>query len=186
MSETVTETKRPYNRKKDETATDEHDPRVNVSFTPEQIAQYFSAQNKPKKVKAVKINDKDHIGSPFQPLVGTGEELEEFEQWLVDMVMAERPSTNPMRMIGMEGYPKSLEVIRYVRSTKSTQMAMDIDNHQLAGCCMSSPGQPNHLLMWFPKGMIKMGHTIPTDMKWTAIGKTIVIDYDKIQMKYQP
>ena len=157
----------------------------------EQLAEILAGKMQPQapapKERAVKHVEGDYIGAKFQPLVGNGEGLTDYEEWLVNMVMQSRPSTNPMRMIGAEGYPSHLEAIKFVRPSKSTPMAIDLDNKHRAGCNMASPGQPNHLLLWFPKGKVRPGMNIPTDMKWGVQGKELVIYWDKATAPvYQP
>jgi hypothetical protein len=151
---------------------------ITLNINPDQLKAMIT---QPKKEKVVKRVDGDYIGAPNQPLVGTGEGLEDFEMWTVNMVMGNRTDAKG----NIEGYPQQLEVLKKYRVTKSTEMAIELDNFHLVGTALHHPGVPNHLLMWFPKGKVKVGMVIPTDMTKDHRGKNLVIKWDAATMMYE-
>ena len=99
---------------------------------------------------------------------GTGEGLVDFDKVILNIEMGSRPNTKPGGS-GMEGYPTMCSIVEVMTSHKMPQENAGIQNKHVAGCALSYPGKPNHIIYYVPKGSVTAGQKLACEGVWSPI-----------------
>lgn len=89
--------------------------------------------------------------------------VRDWEKFIIRIDMGNRPSTNPIKRDGTEGYPTGIQVIKLVRPAKASKEKIDID---LSHVDWRQIGSPNEFQWWFPKGAVQQGMQLKCDAVW--------------------
>lgn len=110
-------------------------------------------------------------------MVSDPTQKQKWEQWIIRIEMDNRPSTNPIKRDGSEGYPTYITAIRKTRGTVASKEKIDLENNHTDWRLV---GSPNEFLWWFPAGILTAGCVIPADAKWVKVlgGGGLVYRYE--------
>jgi hypothetical protein len=96
-------------------------------------------------------------------LIGSGEGLKEYQQYLIKLDMADRASTNPVSPIGREGYVSLVKVTEAYSHIKKTTPELAQALNEAVDFRMKGD---KTFLWWFEKGTVKEGDRIVPECKW--------------------
>lgn len=113
------------------------------------------------------ITPTEEVANKFVP--------QKWERWIINITMANRPSTHPIGRTGTEGYPTSVQCMECVGHSVASEEKIDIELRQLD---FRLAGTPNHHVWWFKEGAVESGKRIAADMIWEPIyNRGQVVDY---------
>ena len=114
----------------------------------------------------VVITPSEEVQSKFTP--------QKWERWVIDIEMANRPSTHPTTK-GTEGYPASVQCLRKVSDSVASEEKINIELRQID---FRLSGIPNHHIWWFKAGEVEAGKRYQADMKWDPLmNRGQIVDY---------